>query len=153
MLNRVIIMGRLVSDPDFRQTTNGVPFCRIRVAVNRPYRKDQEQSADFIGCTAWRAQAEFISRYFTKGQMILIEGQLRNNDFTDKDGVKHFSMDVLIDQVQFGESKKQDGEQQTQPRQQAARPQQQPDQKPAQTQTQLDLAEFEEILSDGEIPF
>lgn len=153
MLNRVIIMGRLCADPEFRQTTSGIPVCRFRVAVNRPKKQDGSQEADFIGCTAWRSTAEFITRYFGKGQMILVEGSLRNNDYTDNNGVKHYSMDVLVAQVQFGESKKQDdAPQQTQPRQQTAH-KQQPAPQPAATQPQLDLAEFEEIISGGEIPF
>ena len=105
MLNRIIIMGRLCADPDFRQTQSNVPVCRFRIAVNRPKSKDGNQEADFINCTAWRSTAEFVSRYFSKGSMIIIEGQLRNNDYTDNNGVKHYSMDVLAESVEFGESK------------------------------------------------
>ena len=147
-MNKVFIIGRLCADPDFRQTTSGIPVCRIRIAVNRPKQKDKEQQADFIGCTAWRQTAEFISRYFSKGSKIIVEGSLRNNDYTDNNGVKHYSMDVLIENVEFGESK---ASQQPQINYtQAAQPQA----APAQQAIQIDdLGEFEEILSDGEVPF
>ena len=105
MLNRVILMGRLCADPEFRQTQSNIPVCRFRVAVDRPKDKNGNKEADFINCTAWRNTAEFVSRYFTKGKMIVIEGQLRNNDYTDNNGTKHYSLEVLCDNVQFGESK------------------------------------------------
>ena len=154
-MNKVILIGRLTSEPDFRQTTSGIPVCRIRIAVNRPKQKDKEQQADFINCTAWRSTAEFIARYFSKGSKIVVEGQLRNNDYTDQNNVKHFSMDVLIEGVEFGESKGTGGGYQ----QQSAPAQIQQTQAPraaAPAQDALsidDLGEFEEILSDGEVPF
>lgn len=105
MLNRIILMGRLCADPEFRQTQSNIPVCRFRIAVNRQKDKNGNQEADFINCTAWRSTAEFVARYFGKGSMIIIEGQLRNNDYTDNNGVKHYSMDVLAESVEFGESK------------------------------------------------
>lgn len=105
MLNKVIMMGRLCADPEFRQTQSNIPVCRFRIAINRPKQKDGSQEADFINCTAWRGTAEFVSRYFSKGNMILIEGQLRNNDYTDNNGVKHYSMEVQCENVSFCESK------------------------------------------------
>lgn len=106
MLNKVILMGRLCADPDFRQTQSGVAVCRIRVAVDRRFSNKQtgEREADFISVTCWRQQAEFVSRYFHKGSMIIVEGSLRNSDYTDQNGVKHYSMDVQADNVSFGES-------------------------------------------------
>ena len=185
MLNKVILMGRLVADPEFRQTTSGVPVCRIRIAVDRPVRKDQERQADFINITCWRNTAEFVSRYFTKGKMIIVEGSLRNNDYTDNNGVKHFSMEVQADNVSFGESRSasqggygegeysqrqqggyQNGGQQGGYGQQSGGYQQggqggyaqsAPPQRPAPpAQEGLgigDIGDFEEILSDGEVPF
>ena len=178
MLNKVIIMGRLTRDPEMRQTTSGVPMCTITVAVDRPVRKDQEKQADFIRVICWRQTAEFVSRYFTKGKMIIVEGSLRNNDYTDNNGVKHYSMDVQADNVTFGESKgaSQGGydnggyQQQGGYAQQGGGYQQQsggyqqggynaPAQAPrpaAPAQDSLnigDIGEFEEILSDGEVPF
>lgn len=105
MMNKAIIMGRLCADPEFRTTQSNIPCCRFRLAVNRPKSKDGNQEADFINCVAWRSTAEFISRYFSKGSMIIVDGQLRNNDYTDNNGVKHYSMEVLCDEVHFGESK------------------------------------------------
>ena len=67
-MNKVILMGRLCADPEFRQTTSGIPVCGFRIAINRPAKKDAEQKADFINVTAWRNTAEFVSRYFTKGK-------------------------------------------------------------------------------------
>ena len=106
MLNRCILMGRLCADPEMKQTASGVPCCHFRIAVNRKKQKDGTQEADFINCTAWRSTAEFVCRYFSKGGMIIVEGELRNNDYTDGSGVKHYSMEVLCNEVGFGESKK-----------------------------------------------
>lgn len=158
-MNKVILIGRLCADPEFRQTTSGIPVCRIRIAVNRPKRKDAEQEADFIGCTAWRTTAEFISRYFNKGSKIVVEGSLRNNDYTDNNGVKHYSMDVLVDAVEFGESKQASsgstggGYQHSAPAP-APAPAAQRQAASAQAPLPVDLDEFETILSDpNEVPF
>lgn len=175
MLNKVIIIGRLCADPEFRQTTSGIPVCRIRLAVNRPVKKDQEQKADFINVTCWRASAEFVSRFFTKGKMAIVEGRLQNNDYTDQNGVKHYSFDVLAQNVMFGESKNTsaDAGQPSQygaPSQPSAAPQfgsvpapannpyaqNTAPQAAAPVQQALsidEVGEFEEILSDGEVPF
>ena len=167
MLNKVILMGRLTRDPEFRQTTSGVAVCRFSVAVDRGFANKQtgEREADFIDCEAWRATAEFISRYFTKGKMIIVEGSLRNNNYTDNNGVKHYSMRVQVDNVSFGESKNASGYGGGFAQQGGfAAPQQsnnggygqQQYAAPAQPKESLqigDLGEFEEILSDGEVPF
>lgn len=150
MLNKVILMGRLVRDPELNQTTNGIAVCRFTVAVNRPYQKDKEQQADFINVTAWRGTAEFVSKYFNKGSMIIVEGKLQNNDYTDKEGVKHYSMQVVADNVNFGGGKS-DNTSQAETNSNAI----------AQTVEGTsdspigvgDLSEFEEILSDGDAPF
>jgi len=168
MLNKVILMGRLCADPEFRQTTSGIPVCRIRVAVDRPFRKDQERQADFINVTCWRNTAEFVSRYFAKGKMIIVEGSLRNNDYTDNNGVKHYSMEVQADNVSFGESKgnsqgggfgdggysQQNSGFAPQAPRQFADPQQSRPAASAQDAAEIgNLGDFEEILSDGEVPF
>lgn len=161
MLNKVIIMGRLTADPELRQTPTGISNCRFSVAVDRGYKsKDTgERQADFIRVTAWRQTAEFVSRYFSKGKMIIVEGSLRNNDYTDANGVRHYSMDVQADNVSFGESKSASaagiGEPSNfqQPIKQVSQqpaPQNQPVEEPIQLG---DLGDFEEILSDGEVPF
>ena len=99
MLNKVILMGRLTADPELRQTPSGVSSCRFSVAVNRNYTSKEtgERQTDFINVVAWRNTAEFVSRYFSKGKMIIVEGSLRNNNYTDQNGVKHYSMDVQAD--------------------------------------------------------
>lgn len=106
MLNRVILMGRLCDDPDFKQTQSQIPVCRFRIAINRPKAKDGSEKTDFINCVTWRSSAEFVSRYFSKGSMIVIEGRMQNNDYTDGNGTKHYSYEVLCENVSFGESKK-----------------------------------------------
>ena len=178
MLNKVILMGRLCADPDFRQTPSGVAVCRIRLAIDRRFTNKQtgEREADFINVSCWRNTAEFVSRYFHKGSMIIVEGSLRNNDYTDQNGVKHYSMNVLADYVGFVGNK--DGSQtaqnapyqpqQNQPQnytpQQQTSPQQpqnapvqhsyqQDVQQPQQMQQLGDLSEFEDIISDGDLPF
>ncbi len=163
MINKVIIMGRLTADPELRQTPSGISSCNFSVAVDRPYKSKEtgERQADFIRVTAWRATAEFVSRYFSKGKMIIVEGSLRNNDYTDANGVRHYSMNVQADNVTFGESKSASsgaaignvGGNFQQPAQTA--PQQTPPQsQPVEDTIQLgDLGDFEEILSDGEVPF
>ena len=105
--NKVILIGNFVADPELRQTPNGgISVCRFRLAVQRRFAKpDQEQTADFIDVVAWRQTAEFVSRYFKKGRPILVCGQLQSRNWTDKDGAKHYSMEVLADEVSFVESK------------------------------------------------
>ena len=142
-------MGRLVRDPELNQTTNGIAVCKFTVAVNRPYQKDKERQADFINVTAWRGTAEFVSKYFSKGSVIIVEGKLQNNDYTDKDGVKHYSMQVMADNVNFGGSKSEMSQAETNSN--------------GIIQTVEgtsdspigvgNLEDFEEILADGEIPF
>lgn len=163
MLNNVLLMGRLTRDPEFRQTTSGVAVCRFSVAVDRKFSNKEtgERDADFIDCEAWRNTAEFISRYFFKGSMILVEGQLRNNNWTDDNGVKHYGMKTLVDSVSFcGSKAESNGQQQAQQSNTyaaAGTPQQA--QRPtaaapaAEPLTIGDLGEFEEILGDEMPPF
>lgn len=174
MLNKVILMGRLCADPDFRQTQSGIAVCRIRVAIDRPYtsKSTGERQADFINVVCWRQQAEFVSRYFHKGSMIIVEGRLQNADYTDGNGVKHYSMEVQADNVTFGETRaaaqangnytapsNQSGYQyQPQYQQQPSAPQAAAAPAPQQQNNSVpiqlgDLSDFEEILSDGEVPF
>ena len=102
MLNRVILMGRITQDLEIRQTQGGVAVLSFTVAVDRGYVKQgEERQTDFINCVAWRQQAEFISRYFAKGRMIAIEGNLRTRTYDDKNGVKHYVTEVFVDNVSF----------------------------------------------------
>lgn len=125
MLNKAIMMGRLTHDPECRQTPAGIPCCRFSIAINRKKQKDGPQETDYVECVAWRSTAEFVGRYFSKGSMIIIDGELRNNNYTDNNGVKHYKMEVLCNEVSFGESKKAaDGQQDPQYAQYGAAPQQ-----------------------------
>ena len=112
MLNRIIIMGRLARDPELRRTQTGTPVASFRLAVDRDF-KDKatgERSTDWIDVVAWRSTAEFVSRFFTKGRMAVVEGRLQMRDWTDKDGNKRTSAEVVADNVYFGESKRRDGD-------------------------------------------
>ena len=149
MLNHIIIMGRLTAEPEFRQTQSGIPVARFSVAVERPRRKDQEnQVTDFIRCVAWRQTAEFISRYFGKGAMIALEGRLAIEHYEDRAGNKRESATVVAEQVHFtGERREQSGGGYQ------AQTYQQPTQQQNQQQPAQDFGEYEEVLSDGEVPF
>ena len=107
MLNVVVIMGRLTADPELRTTNNGISVTSFSVAVNRNYSK--ENQTDFINCVAWRQNADFITKYFTKGQMIAIKGSLQQNSYTDKDGNKRTTYDVVVESADFCGSKSETG--------------------------------------------
>lgn len=110
MINTVVLMGRITNDPELKQTPNGVSVLSFTVAVERNFTKQgEEKQSDFISCVAWKQTAEFISRYFGKGRMIAIEGQLRTRTYEDKNGTKHYVTEVYVDQASFtGESKERD---------------------------------------------
>ena len=108
MLNRIILMGRLTRDPELRHTQTGTPVASFSLAVDRDF-KDKttgEKSTDFIDIVAWRQTAEFVSRFFTKGRMAVVEGRLQLRDWTDRDGNKRRSAEVVADNVYFGDSKR-----------------------------------------------
>lgn len=102
--NKVIIGGRMTAEPELKQTTNGIPTISFSVAVNRRIAKGAEQKADFINCRAWRSTAEFVSRYFHKGSSISIVGTLQQNNWTDQQGQKHSTYEVVVDEVAFVDS-------------------------------------------------
>ena len=106
MLNKAILIGRLVADPELRQTPNGVSVCTFRIAVDRAYSpKGGEKQADFLDIVAWRQQAEFVSRYFNKGKLILVEGSIQSRSYTDKNDQKRTAVEVVADNVRFVGSK------------------------------------------------
>lgn len=108
MLNHIVIMGRLPRDPELRRTQNGTAVASFTLAVDRDF-KDKatgEKATDFIDVVAWRNTAEFVSRYFSKGRMAVVEGRLQIRDWTDKDGNKRRSAEVIADNVYFGDSKR-----------------------------------------------
>ena len=108
MLNHNVIMGRLVRDPALRRTGNGIAVASFRVAVDRDFapKDGGERKADFIDCVAWRQTGEFISKYFAKGRMIIVEGRLEMRDWTDRDGNKRTSAEVVVANAYFGDSKR-----------------------------------------------
>lgn len=99
MLNKIVLMGRLTRDPELRKTQSDTPVCSFSLAVDRDYKRDGEKETDFIDVVAWRSTAEFVSRYFTKGRMAVVEGRLQIRDWTDKEGGKHRSAEVIADNV------------------------------------------------------
>lgn len=111
MLNHITIMGRLTRDPELRRTGSGVAVASFTVAVDRDYggRDGGEKETDFIDCVAWRHNGEFVSKYFHKGSMIVVSGRLQIRPWTDKDGNKRRSAEVIADNCYFGEGKKGDG--------------------------------------------
>ena len=106
MLNKVIIMGRLVKDPELRRTQSGTAVTSFRIAVDRDFKgQDGSKQADFFDVVAWRATAEFVSKYFTKGRMAVVEGRLQIRDWTDKEGGKRRSAEVIADGIYFAGAK------------------------------------------------
>lgn len=143
MLNKVVIQGNLTADPDLKITPSGVPYARFTVAINE--KTSQQETTDFIPVVAWRQTGEFVNRYFKKGQQILVEGKMKQRTYTDNDGKNRSIIEVVAKEVHFCGNK--GG---------SAPPQAQPPQQP-QPSTGMTYstagAEFEEILSDGDVPF
>jgi single-strand DNA-binding protein len=163
-MNKVILVGRLTADPELRQTQSGVSSCRFTVAVDRRFadKNTGERQADFITCVAWRQTAEFVSRYFNKGKMICVEGSLRNNNYQDRNHpeVTHYTMDIFVDNVEFVGGKNENGGSQggyqNSNNNYQAPPQQNAPAAAAPNNDSMSygsLSDFEEILSDGDVPF
>ena len=132
MLNRIIVMGRMTRDPELRRTNSGTAVASFAVAVDRDFKSQSgEKETDFIDIVAWRSTAEFVSKYFTKGRMAVVEGRLQIRDWTDRDGGKRRSAEVVADSVYFGDSKRDGGD-------------------TVQSEPQDD---FSEIADDGDLPF
>lgn len=108
MLNQIVLMGRLTRDPELRHTQSGVAVASFTIAVDRDFqsRDGGDRQTDFIDIVAWRNTAEFVSKYFAKGQMAVVSGRLQIRDWTDRDGGKRRSAEVIADNIYFGESKK-----------------------------------------------
>ena len=146
-MNSVQIMGRLTSDPELRRTQSGVACCKFTVAVKRKFKNKNtgEYEADFVSCIAWKQTAEIVARYWTKGKMIALEGSLRTGSYQDKNhpDVKHYTTDIMVENVEFCGDKSDN------------KPPNIVDKaKQAGIPTEYgDLSDFEEILSDGDVPF
>ena len=106
MFNLVVLTGRLTADPELKTTTNGISVTRFSIAVNRNYRSGEERQTDFINIVAWRQTAEFVAKYFKKGNLIGIEGSIQTNRYQDRDGNNRTSFEVVANNVQFVESKR-----------------------------------------------
>ena len=146
--NKVILGGRLTSDPELKQTQTGIPVVSFTVAVNRRFTgKDAPQQADFFNVTAWRATAEFVTRYFKKGSSICVVGTLQNRSWEDQQGQKRYATDIVADEVQFVDSRSEGP---------AANSQQgyTPDAYNAPSFASAPSApNFEEVASDDDLPF
>lgn len=145
-MNLVVLMGRLVKDPETRysQGDKATAVSKYTLAVNRSFKRDGEQDADFINCIAFGKSGEFAQKYFKKGQLVAVEGELRVSNYTDKEGNKRWSTDVVVSKQHFAESKKE----QTQPAQQSSGrgfP-------PTPKQQEIQNA-FEEYQAEEDLPF
>jgi len=147
-MNKVILVGRLTADPELRQTQSGISSCRFTVAVDRKFadKETGERKADFVGCIAWQRTAEFVAEYFSKGKLIAVEGELRNNNYQDKNhsDVTHYTIDVNVNNVEFVGGKNESG---------GSAPQQSAHEQTGTADMSNALADYEEILSDGDVPF
>lgn len=127
MLNHISIMGRICKDPELRTTGSGVSVCTFTVAVERDFSGKGEKITDFVECVAWRGTADFVSKYFSKGKMIVVDGSLQSRKWEDKNGNKRTAWEVLANNVYFADSSKQTGD--------------------------AGQQHFEEIEEDGDLPF
>ncbi len=111
MLNRVILMGRLTAEPDYRTTPAGVAMARFTLAVERDFSgQNNERQTDFLDVIVWRQRADFVSKYFHKGQLVAVQGSIQVSSYTDREGNKRRSWDIVADQVYFAESKRDGGQ-------------------------------------------
>ena len=145
MLNQIILMGRLTADPELRKTGSGLSVVSFTLAVERSRKNTDtgERETDFIRCTAWRGTAEFISKYFCKGKLCAVTGRLQISSYTDKDGIRRLSPEVLVQDVFFCDSGAKTGPECNQTYQ---------DEKTAHTAFR-DVTDMEPVEDDGQLPF
>lgn len=158
MLNRVILMGRISQDLELKSTQGGSTVLTFNVAVEQNFAKQgEERKADFITCVAWRQQAEFISKYFAKGRMIAIEGNLRTRNYEDKNGSKHYVTEVYVDSAYFTGEPKQGGSisnySSSNNSNNYSAPKSNHNENANAAINIGDISDFEEILSDDGVPF
>ena len=144
--NKVILIGNMVADPELKQTQGGLSVCSFSIAVNRRFKAEGQQECDFITVVAWRQTAEFVCRYFKKGQPILVCGQLQTRNWTDSKGEKRYATEVVADEVAFVESRA-NADGQNKPTEAAASPYM------PSAYSSVANAQFEEIPNDGDLPF
>ena len=155
MLNKIVIMGRLTRDPELRRTQSGTPVTSFSLAVDRDFKSQSgEKETDFIDCVAWRNTAEFVSKYFTKGRLAVAEGLLQLRDWTDRDGNKRRSAEVVVDNVYFADSRRDAGSDYGAPPPYGAPARPPEASAPGGGAPSYDGSEFSEIgEEDGELPF
>ena len=107
MLNTAILMGRLTTDPELQYTQSNIPVTSFTLAVDRAYKSGEERQTDFINIVAWRQRAEFVTKYFKKGQLVAVEGSIQTRKYTDKDGKNRTSFEVVANNVHFAEKREQ----------------------------------------------
>lgn len=134
-MNKAIFLGRLTRDPEIRTTQSGGTMARFSIAVDRRFKREGQPEADFFNCLAFNKTADFVSKYLNKGTKILIEGEVQQNDYTDKNGTKHYGVQVLVNQIEFAESKASQGGQSEQ------------------TAVPDDFMEVDDSVDDSGIPF
>lgn len=154
MLNVAVLMGRLVADPELRQTPSGVSVTSFTLAVDRSYVKaGAERQTDFIDVVAWRGTAEFVCKYFRKGQLAAVQGSIQTRSYTDKEGNKRKAFEIVADNVHFAEPKRDgaSGGNHSSERAETSRPAQSEQPAPAYSSGKAD--DFEELPSDDDLPF
>ncbi len=152
MLNVAVLMGRLVADPELRHTPNDIAVTSFTIAVDRSYVKaGAERQADFIDIVAWRSTAEFVCRYFRKGQLIAVQGSIQTRSYTDKEGNKRKAFEIVADNVHFAEPKRDSSGQSGGGYSNANRAE--PANSPAPAYTSGNTGDFEEIPTDDDLPF
>lgn len=152
MLNVVAIMGRLVADPELRTTTQGHSVCSFRIACDRSYvQQGQQRQADFIDIVAWRQQADFVSKYFQKGSMIVVEGSLQTRQYQDKNGNNRTAVEVVANNISFAGAKRQDSQNAPSYEKQTANPVQQAKAQTSFAQGSTD--DFAVIDDNDDLPF
>ena len=153
-LNKILLIGRLTADPELKQTQSGIPVVTFSIAVNRRFTKQGEQpQADFIRITAWRQQAEFVSRYFTKGKSIFVLGSLQNRNWTDQNGQKRYDFEVVADEISLVESKSSEEGYGNRTFTPAATPAQDSPAMMYTSEGSAGAGAFEDLASDDDLPF
>lgn len=146
MLNRIILQGRLGADPELRTTNTGTEVATVNIAVDRDKKSpDGERKADWFTVVAWRKTAEFLTRYFTKGSTVIVEGRLQMRSYTDRDGNKRSAAEVIADSIYFGDTKRDERNRQNdkpQAREERNRESEEPQ-----------AVEFSDLMDDNELPF
>lgn len=154
MLNVAVLMGRLVADPELRHTPNGISVTSFTVAVDRSYVKaGTERQTDFVDVVAWRNNADFVCKYFRKGQLVAVQGSIQTRTYSDKDGNKRKAVEIIADNVHFAEPKRDGGSAGGYPSRSESSAASEHGAQPAPAYSNGDTGDFEEIPSDDDLPF